>query len=122
MERWPPGRWGGCREASHSRPRPYPRRGGTHLRAEEDAMTRKTNILMALAVAALWGAPAAARADEKSKTERTPHGMSQQRERHVTATITAIDKANRTVTLAEEGGEKQTVEVPENIKGFDKLK
>jgi hypothetical protein len=42
--------------------------------------------------------------------------------KHGTGTITAIDKGARTVTLKGEDGEKTTVDVPQDIKAFDKLK
>lgn len=41
---------------------------------------------------------------------------------HATVSVTAIDKAARKVTIKNVSGEKMTVEVPVDVKSFDKLK
>jgi Cu/Ag efflux protein CusF len=61
----------------------------------------------------------AAVADETT-TKNGPHAIQKQRTRGMVGTIEAIDKDNRTVTLADDQGEKKTVTVPANVKGFDK--
>jgi hypothetical protein len=59
----------------------------------------------------LVGAPSAANAQTR---------MSQ--EKHETVTVSAIDRAKRSVTLQEATGETKTVRVPEDVKSFNTLK
>jgi|1186.fasta_scaffold115151_2 arginine repressor len=84
---------------------------------------RGERIMIGLVLATLCGGQARARqGEDRTRTERTPQGVTEQRERRLTATVTAIDKNARTVTLKGEGGETETVDVPPGLKAFDRIK
>jgi len=72
----------------------------------------------------LGAAPAFARQQPSpGGSEMQPEQMgSKSQMTHVTATITAIDKSTRTVTLKNEEGEKVQIQAPQDMKNFDKLK
>jgi hypothetical protein len=72
----------------------------------------------ALFLAALRPAQAADESGHSSEGK----GRTEEREVHQVATISAIDKTARTVTLTDEQGEKHEVDVPKSMKSFDKLK
>jgi hypothetical protein len=59
--------------------------------------------------------------DEQTKTQRTPSGVTHSRERHMVATIQAIEEETRTVTLRGEDGSTKTITVPMSVKAFSKL-
>jgi len=59
----------------------------------------------------------------RTVTETGPGTMPSRTETtHATVTVTAIDKAERKVTIKNVSGEKMTVQVPVDVKSFDKLK
>jgi hypothetical protein len=60
-------------------------------------------------------APAAAPSD-RAPIQKTMETI------HVSAEVAAIDKSARKVTLKKPGGEKFEVQVPSDVKGFDKVK
>lgn len=60
--------------------------------------------------------------EESTRTQHNAQGRLEEGEVHQIATITAIDKGARTVTLTGEHGEKRTVDVPRSVKAFDKIK
>jgi len=70
---------------------------------------------------AMLGSASAAPATETSESS-SPGGHEQSRLTHTTATITAIDHSDRTVTLKNEEGAEDTISVPSDVKVFDKLK
>ncbi len=49
-------------------------------------------------------------------------GHEQSQLTHMTATVTAIDRSDRSVTLKSENGDEGTINVPSDVKAFDKLK
>ena len=75
---------------------------------------------------ALAGSPAAA-ADSPARTtttttERGGGTMTKTDTTHATAVVTAIDKSARKVTVKTPDGEKTEIQVPADVKEFDKLK
>jgi len=60
--------------------------------------------------------------DQMTETKRTAGGMKEEHQRKVMGTVEKIDKDKREVTLADDQGNKKTVQVPESMKGFDQLK
>src|SRR5258707_809203 len=41
---------------------------------------------------------------------------------HMSGTVTAIDKSSRVVTLKTDSGDKRSIQVPDEVKAFDRLK
>jgi hypothetical protein len=74
----------------------------------------------ALMTAMLGSASAAPTTETTESTSAS--GTEQSRLTHITATITAIDHSERTVTLKSEEGNEETISVPSDAKVFDKLK
>ena len=76
-------------------------------------------ILMACVGGALALALAAtpAHADQGSMA-----GASRSKTMHETVTVTSIDKSARSLTVKNEAGEPRTIQVPADVKSFDKLK
>ena len=72
-------------------------------------------------VTAMLGSASAAPATETTESS-SASGHEQSRLTHTTATITAIDHSDRTVTLKNEEGAEDTISVPSDVKVFDKLK
>src|SRR5438552_12714273 len=70
---------------------------------------------------AMLGSASAAPTTETSESS-SASGHEQSKLQHMTATITAIDHSDRTVTLKSEEGEQETITVPSDAKVFDKLK
>jgi len=70
---------------------------------------------------AMLGTAGAAPATETSEST-SGHGQEVSKLSHMTATITAIDKSDRSVTLKAEDGRETTVNVPSDAKVFDTLK
>jgi Cu/Ag efflux protein CusF len=59
----------------------------------------------------------------KTVTETGPGSMPSRTETtHATVVVTAVDKANRKLTIKNVSGEKMTLQVPSDVKSFDKLK
>jgi len=75
----------------------------------------------ALMTAMLGTASAAPTTTETTESSAGP-GHEQSRLTHMTATITAIDKSDRSVTLKAEDGRETTINVPSDAKVFDTLK
>lgn len=77
-------------------------------------------ILMACVGGALALALAAtpAHADDQGSMP----GASRSKTMHETVTVTAIDKSARSLTVKNEAGEMRTIQVPADVKSFDKLK
>jgi hypothetical protein len=74
-------------------------------------------------LAGIWVAhTAVAQEHDKAVTKRSPGKISEERERRLVGTIESIDKDTREVTLAGDGGQKETVKVSSAFKGFDQLK
>jgi len=65
--------------------------------------------------------PVARPADEQTKSQRTPGGVTHSRERRMVATIQSIEEETRTVTLRGEDGSTKTITVPKSVKGFSQL-
>src|SRR5215467_8858262 len=92
--------------------------------------TKKWTLLAGAACGALvLGFGARALADENanptmggSTDTTTATGKSTSELTHASATVTAIDKSARIVTLQGEDGNKFSVTVPADLKNFDKLK
>ena len=74
----------------------------------------------ALMTAMLGSASAAPTTETSESSSATGHEVSKLQ--HMTATITAIDRADRMVTLKSEQGDEETISVPSDAKVFDKLK
>ena len=76
-------------------------------------------ILMACvggALALALATPAAAADDQPAM------GSSRSKTMHETVTVTAIDKSARSLTVKNEAGDMRTIQVPSEVKAFDKLK
>src|SRR5262245_24216115 len=67
----------------------------------------------ALAIA-LWAAPAHA--------DQPGMGSSRSSTVHDTVTITAIDKSNRSLSVKNADGDMRSIQVPADVKAFDRLK
>jgi hypothetical protein len=88
-------------------------------------MTRK--LLLSLAVAGFTLSPLASRADDAAKPmevrQTSKKGMAAGgRVEQVSATVTAIDQAARTVTLKNKKGEEETVKVSDEVKNLAQVK
>jgi hypothetical protein len=70
---------------------------------------------------AMLGSASAAPTTETSESS-TASGHEVSKLQHMTATITAIDRADRMVTLKSDEGNEETISVPSDAKVFDKLK
>jgi hypothetical protein len=71
---------------------------------------------------AMLGSASAAPTTETIETNPAGGGHETSRLTHMTATITAIDHADRAVTLKNEEGKETTISVPSDAKVFDTLK
>lgn len=76
----------------------------------------------ALVTAMLGTAGAAPTTTETSESSVPGGGREQSRLTHLTATITAIDRSDRSVSLKSEEGRETTINVPSDAKVFDTLK
>jgi D-arabinose 1-dehydrogenase-like Zn-dependent alcohol dehydrogenase len=76
----------------------------------------------ALMTAMLGTASAAPTTTETSESNPPGGGHEQSRLTHMTATITAIDHSDRSLTLKSEEGRETTINVPSDAKVFDTLK
>jgi hypothetical protein len=74
----------------------------------------------ALMTAMLGSASAAPTTETSESSSASGHEVSKLQ--HMTATITAIDRSARTVTLKSDDGDVETISVPSDAKVFDKLK
>jgi hypothetical protein len=74
----------------------------------------------ALMTAMLGSASAAPTTETSESSSASGHEVSKLQ--HMTATITAIDRSDRTVTLKSDEGDTETITVPSDAKVFDKLK
>lgn len=74
----------------------------------------------ALMTAAL-GTASAAPTTETSETN-TAKGQEVSQLTHITATVTAIDRSDRSLTLKGDDGRETTINVPTDVKAFDTLK
>jgi hypothetical protein len=74
----------------------------------------------ALMTAMLGTAGAAPTTETSESTSANSHEQSQLT--HMTATVAAIDRSDRSVTLKAEDGTETTINVPSDVKAFDKLK
>jgi hypothetical protein len=85
-------------------------------------VSKGTSVMIGLAAALLTGALSvtAARA-EQGMTQRTGPG-SAERTSSETVVVSGIDRANRTVTLTNAEGERETMSVPPDIRAYDTLK
>ncbi len=70
---------------------------------------------------AMLGTAGAAPATETSESSY-PGGHEQSRLTHMTATVSAIDRSDRSVMLKAADGRETTVNVPSDVKAFDTLK
>ena len=70
---------------------------------------------------AMLGTAGAAPTTETSESS-TASGHEQSQLTHMTATVAAIDRSDRSVTLKAEDGTETTINVPSDVKAFDKLK
>jgi hypothetical protein len=70
---------------------------------------------------AMLGAAGAAPSTETSENAY-PGGHEQSRLTHMTATVSAIDRSDRSVTLKAADGRETTINVPSDVKAFDTLK
>jgi hypothetical protein len=86
-------------------------------------MKLNTTIL-AVGICGLIGTTAVstARAQDENTGSNRAAGRMEQRERRIVGTISAIDKENRTVTVTDDQGQKETFKVSSSMTGFDKLK
>jgi len=75
-------------------------------------------LSVALLTGALWGARA--QADEGALHRMGPGAA--ERVRSETVVVSGIDRAKRTVTLTDDQGERNTMNVPTDVKAFDTLK
>ncbi len=78
--------------------------------------------LVILLVAGVSVSILSAQEEEPAKQTQQPASAEMENVTTVTATITAIDKANRMVTLKGPSGRTETITVPEEFKRFDSLK
>jgi Cu/Ag efflux protein CusF len=85
-------------------------------------VSKGTKVMMGLAAALLTGALSVrgAQADE-GMTQRTGPG-SAERTNSETVVVSGIDRANRTVTLTNDQGERETMSVPSDVRAYDTLK
>jgi hypothetical protein len=84
---------------------------------------KRTTIAMALAIGLVWAARTGAAQDqEKQDPNKQTQEIHRESQRQVTATVTAIDKQKREVTLKDNEGDMATVTVPESMGSLDKLK
>ncbi len=72
-------------------------------------------------VTAMMGTAGAAPTTETSEST-SPNGHEQSQLTHITATVTAIDRSERGLTLKTDDGTEATINVPADVKAFDKLK
>jgi len=72
-------------------------------------------------VTAMLGTAGAAPTTETSESA-TPKGHEMSQLTHITATVTSIDRSDRSVTLKGDDGNEVTINVPTDVKAFDKLK
>jgi Cu/Ag efflux protein CusF len=86
-------------------------------------MTKQvSNWMLAAALALGFGAtPALANQSAGGAPQGTEMGSKSELQ-HTTGTITSIDKSSRMVGLKTDDGENVSVEVPSDVKAFDKLK
>jgi Cu/Ag efflux protein CusF len=84
--------------------------------------SKGTKLVIGLAAGLLTGALSvtAVRADE-GMTQRTGPG-SAERMSSETVVVSGIDRANRTVTLTNDQGERETMSVPSDVRAYDTLK
>jgi Cu/Ag efflux protein CusF len=81
---------------------------------------KRTTIALALAIGGLVGTtPRIGAAQDQNKQTQQ---ITRQSESHVTATVAAIDKQKREVTLKDNAGDTVVVTVPEEVGSIDKLK
>src|SRR5262245_10052876 len=85
--------------------------------------SKGTKMMIGLAAALLTGglSVTAAQADSGGMTQRTGPG-SAERTSSETVVVSGIDRANRTVTLTNTDGERETMSVPSDVKAYDTLK
>src|SRR5689334_13896242 len=76
----------------------------------------------ALMTALLGTASAAPTTTETSESSMPGGGHEQSRLTHMTATVSAIDRSDRSVTLKAADGRETTINVPNDVKAFDTLK
>ena len=69
-------------------------------------------LVLALAAAPALGADPGAGTPVVKKSATT----------HASGTVTAIDKSSRVVTVKTDAGDKRSIQVPDDVKAFDKLK
>ena len=81
----------------------------------------RSKILIGMAVGLLTGALSAARAQADDGMHRMGPGAAE-RVRSETVVVTGIDRAKRTVTYTNDEGERNTMNVPTDVKAFDTLK
>ena len=80
-------------------------------------------LALTLAAPVAFAAPPAGMAEGKTVTETAPGAMPSRTETtHATVVVTAVDKPARKLTIKNVSGEKMTVQVPADVKSFDKLK
>jgi Cu/Ag efflux protein CusF len=79
-------------------------------------------LALTLAAPAAFAAPPAGSAEGKATTESGGAMPSRSETTHATVVVTAVDKPARKLTIKNVSGEKMTVQVPSDVKSFDKLK
>jgi Cu/Ag efflux protein CusF len=79
-------------------------------------------LALTLAAPAAFAAPPAGTMEGRTVTEGTGSMPSRTETTHATVVVTAVDKPARKLTIKNVSGEKMTVQVPADVKSFDKLK
>ncbi len=92
-----------------------------HVKNQLNKWTLIAGVAGGALMTAMLGTAGAAPATETTEsTTANGHEMSQLT--HATATVSAIDKSARSLTLKGEDGAETTINVPADMKAFDKLK
>jgi hypothetical protein len=71
---------------------------------------------------AMLGTAGAAPTTTETSEGSSASGHEQSRLTHMTATVSSIDRSDRSVTLKGDSGQETTINVPNDVKAFDKLK
>jgi len=85
-------------------------------------MTAAACGALAFGAGAMAGQQAGSQQGSETTRTATPGGETAAEMTHATATVTAIDRSARTVTLKKEDGEEEVINVPADVKAFDRLK
>jgi Cu/Ag efflux protein CusF len=83
--------------------------------------SKGTKVMIGVAVGLLTGVLSGARARADQDMQRTGPGTAE-RMSSETVVVSGIDRAKRTVTLTNSDGERETMNVPSDVKAYDTLK